>query len=85
MTIMPGLDFFNRRDESADDLTSMITDLIELANANYLKYLAAAATHDQQQVWDRYHESFALEQDIDTLTTLYGMLNRSSLRRLPPQ
>jgi hypothetical protein len=85
MTIMPGLENFNWRDENTDDLASMITDLIELANTNYLKYLAAAATHDQQQVWDRYHESFALEQDIDTLTTFYGMLNRAGLRRLPPQ
>ncbi len=85
MSIMPGLEFFNQRDENIDDLASMITDLVERANANYLRYLAAVATHDQQQVWDRYHESFALEQDIDTLTTFYGIFNRSGWRRLPPQ
>ncbi len=59
MSILPGLDFFNRLGERSDNFAGMISDLIEQANANYLHYLAAAATTDVEQVWQRYHESFA--------------------------
>ncbi|MCE7949117.1 MAG: hypothetical protein DYG88_16985 [Chloroflexi bacterium CFX4] len=82
MSILPGLDFFNRLGERSDNFAGMISDLIEQANANYLHYLAAAATTDVEQVWQRYHESFALEHDIDTLSALYDLVHRSSLRSL---
>jgi hypothetical protein len=85
MSILPGLDISHWRDDRADDLIGMISDLVEQANANYLKYLAAAATHDQEQVWDRYHESIALEKDIDTLTILYEFASQSSIRRMLKQ
>jgi hypothetical protein len=85
MSILPGLDISHWRDDRADDLIGMISDLVEQANANYLKYLAAAATHDQEQVWDRYHESIALEKDIDTLTILYEFTSQSSMRRMLKQ
>lgn len=85
MSILPGLDISHWRDDRADDLIGMISDLVEQANTNYLKYLAAAATHDQEQVWDRYHESIALEKDIDTLTILYEFASQSSIRRMLKQ
>ncbi|MCC7207741.1 MAG: hypothetical protein IT323_10560 [Anaerolineae bacterium] len=83
MTILPGLEMYPWRDERLDDLFGMINDLMEQANANYLKQLAAAATHDEIEVWDRYHESLALEKDIDTLTTLYELASRANFRRMP--
>lgn len=82
MSILPGLDFFNRTAERSDNYASMISDLIEQANANYLQYLAAAAITDIDQVWQRFHESFALEQDIETLSALYEFLRRDSIRTL---
>ncbi|PJF30310.1 MAG: hypothetical protein CUN51_08355 [Candidatus Thermofonsia Clade 1 bacterium] len=82
MSILPGLNFFNRLNERSDGYDSMIRDLIEQANANYLHYLAAAATTDIEEVWQRYHESFALEHDIDTLSALYEFVQRNSVRNL---
>jgi len=82
MSILPGLDFFNRLNERSDNYASMISDLIEQANTNYLQYLAAAAITDVEQAWQRFHESFALEQDIETLSALYEFLRRDSMRML---
>jgi hypothetical protein len=82
MSILPGLDFFNRLGERSDNYASMISDLIEQANANYLQYLAAAAITDVEQAWQCFHESFALEQDIETLSALYEFWQRNSTRIL---
>ena len=83
MSILPGLDLFLLHNHRSDDLAGMITQLIEQANANYLKYLAAAATDKREQVWARFHESFKLEADIDTLTIMYDLMARSNTWRLP--
>lgn len=82
MSILPGLDFFNRLAERSDNYAGMISDLIEQANTNYLHYLAAAATTDIEEAWQRFHESFALEHDIDTLSMLYELVRRNSIRDL---
>ncbi|CAG1013015.1 MAG: hypothetical protein IT322_01965 [Anaerolineae bacterium] len=82
MSILPGLTSLHWRDESADELTGMIGDLIEQANTNYLQYLAAAATQKKEQAWSRYHESIDLERDIDTLTLLYEIAGNTAARRL---
>ncbi|PJF37401.1 MAG: hypothetical protein CUN49_00640 [Candidatus Thermofonsia Clade 1 bacterium] len=82
MSILPGIEFFNRLSERSNDYADMISDLIEQAHTNYLHYLAAAATTDVEQVWQRFHESFALEQDIDTLATLYELVRRNAICNL---
>ncbi len=81
-SIVPGLEAFHSRDRRAEDLAGMITDLIEQANSNYIGYLAAAATDNQDLVWARYHASFELEKDIDMLTAMYELANRSTRWRL---
>ncbi|GAB4555795.1 MAG: hypothetical protein OHK0023_27430 [Anaerolineae bacterium] len=58
----------------------MLNDLAEQAHENFLRYLAAAATTNIEEVWDRFRESFALEQDIDTLITMYEFVNSSPIR-----
>lgn len=88
MTILPGLPGLNTphpRAHRTDELAGMITQLIEQANANYLQYLAAAATEDEDQVWARFNDSFQLEQDIDTLTLLYEHVARSNRWHMPRQ
>ncbi|MCS6870095.1 MAG: hypothetical protein RML95_04610 [Anaerolineae bacterium] len=82
MSILPGLDFLNTLNERSDSYASMISDLIEQANANYLHFLAAAATTDVEEVWRRFHESLALERDIDRLSTLYEFMRHNSVRNL---
>jgi len=81
-SIVPGLDIFHTRDRRAEDLVGMITELIEQADANYLDYLAAAATDNHDVVWTRYHENCELKKDIDTLTNMYELMNRSTHWRL---
>lgn len=83
MSILPGLDFFNRSQDYHDSLAGMIGDLIEQANTNYLRYLAAAATHNIEQAWDCYSESLALEEDIATLSRLHGLVSQSAKRDHP--
>jgi hypothetical protein len=83
MSILPGLDFFNRPQDYPDSFAGMIGDLIEQANTNYLNYLAAAATHNIEQAWDCYTESLALEEDIATLSRLQGLISQSAKRERP--
>lgn len=80
MSILPGFEAFYRVGERSNPITAMLNDLAEQAHDNFLKYLAAAATTNVEEAWHRFRESFALEQDIDTLITMYEFVNSSPTR-----
>lgn len=64
---------FENHNEHQDELLGMIHDLIGQANSNYLRTLIASSKRDGDEVWQRYHESFSLDEDINTLTILHVM------------
>jgi hypothetical protein len=85
MSTLPGLENHYWHDDQSDELTGMISNLIEVANQNYLKYLAASASHNTDAVWERYTESYSLEHDINTLTKLYELSLHGFPRRTRKQ
>ncbi|HRE48213.1 MAG TPA: hypothetical protein PLD47_10850 [Aggregatilineales bacterium] len=84
MSILPGSEGFPWRDDGLDELTRLIGELYEQAEVNFLKVLAAGAVLNREQVWKGYHEGVALEQDMYTLSRLYGRIGVNA-RKMPPQ
>jgi hypothetical protein len=70
MSNMQGFDF---QDDTYNGFLDLMTELIEQANNNYLKTLIASSQRDGDQVWQRYHEGFALDEDITTLATFHAL------------
>lgn len=83
MTILPGLEISSRLQGFREGLAGMIDDLIEQANSNYLKSLAAAAIHNPDQAWDCYSESLALMEDITTLSNLHELVTQAAKWKPP--
>jgi hypothetical protein len=64
-------------DSGEDILLDMISDLIGQSNRNYLHTLIASAKQNSDEVWERFNEGFALDEDIYKLTTYHLMSSLS--------